>query len=213
MWRVTIWNQAPRRTSQRPSQRPLPWSGCRSLTNPWNNWPTDVTAERVWSWRDPHILRALRAGWHGTDLGPLLWQTLADPHPVRLRRLDEADLAGEVTLASLQPLRYRKRRSATLDLTITNHGHTTWPAFSDFGFLNCTLLYRWWANGAMLPNVGGPLPLPRNVGAGETVPMRARIELPTQPASYELEMILNQSLTPNVGLSGGAGLRVPVHIE
>ena len=179
----------------------------------WNIWPSEVDAQRPWDWRDTHIARAVQSGWHGTDLAPLLWQALVDPHPALLRPLAAAELGGTITLETAQPLHYRHGGGAQLDVTVTNRGTATWPAFSDFGFIDCALLHRWWADGTIVQGVGGPLPLPRNLGAGENLPVHARLELPRRPGTYELELILVQRLSVNGAGSGGAAVRIPVQIE
>jgi hypothetical protein len=179
----------------------------------WNSLPTEITATRAWDWHDTHIRRAMGAGWHGGDLGPLLWQALVDPHPTLLQRLSAHDLAGTLSIHTAAPLHYRLADSAFIDVSITNLGATSWPAFSDFAFMDCGVLQRWWANGAVVPDIGGALPLPRNVGPGETVALHRRIELPTQPGDYELELLLVQRLSVNTAASGGVGQRAPVRVE
>src|SRR5262249_15869170 len=49
---------------------------------------------RVWSFLDTQIVSAAGAGWHGTRMLPLLWQTLTDPRPALLREMSREDMAG-----------------------------------------------------------------------------------------------------------------------
>ncbi|MFQ5665230.1 MAG: hypothetical protein ACE5I7_02245 [Candidatus Binatia bacterium] len=182
-----------------------------------NSWNTALTrrlhlARRAWDWKDLQILRAARAGWHGSELAPLLWQALTDPRPALLKRLKAADLSGEITVEGSLPLRYPPRGSATVHLWVTNRGGATWPVFSDYGYLQCKLGYRWWAHGTLLA-VSGAVPLPRNLGPGESTQAAARIYMPRQPGTYELELVVVQVLDADKGLSGGAVARVPVQIE
>jgi phytoene dehydrogenase-like protein len=87
-----------------------------------------------------------------------------------------------------------------------------WPAFSDYGYLECKLAYRWWANGAMLPDSGG-IALPRNLGPGESATTDARVEIPDRWVRLELEVMLVQVLDVRKGTFAGTSLRVPVNVE
>jgi hypothetical protein len=178
----------------------------------WNWWPKEVINVRAWDWRDLHVVRAVRSGWHGADLIPLVWQAIADPRPARLHPLPPEDLAGRISVRAALPIHFPARPTGTLDVEIANHGRATWPAFSEFAYQSCVLLHRWWAAGSMIPNVGGPRPLSRNLGPGETLRLRVRLDLPAAPGSYELELLVAQEYSVNSGAGGGASVRIPVQI-
>ncbi|MFI5396517.1 MAG: hypothetical protein ACHQ9S_13370 [Candidatus Binatia bacterium] len=182
--------------------------------NSWNALPesVDVAPWRAWDWTDLQVLRAARAGWRGFDLAPLLWQTAVRPEPALLRPIDGTDLVGEITSESQLPLRYRGGSAGTLDLRISNLSGVTWPAFSDYGFLQVWILYRWWFGGVVVDGEGGFVMLPRNLGPRESASVRARIDPPTQRGSYQLELMVVQPLDPTKG-TPGAALRMPAEIE
>jgi hypothetical protein len=182
--------------------------------NSWNALPVSVdrTSWRVWDWDDPQILRAARAGWHAFDLAPLLWQALVDPEPALLRPLDADDLRGEITTDDPLPLHYSSQGS-TLHLRLTNRSGVVWPAFSDFGYLQVWMVYRWWSGGALVPGEGGFIPLPRNLGPQESTAVDAEIDPPPRRGTYQLELIVTQALDPTRGRSGDATLRVPARVE
>jgi len=181
----------------------------------WNQVPVSVDhrPERVWDWSDPQILRALRGGWHGTDLGPLLWQTLTDPRPALLRPLGRAALVGELAVEDPLPLRLRAGGVARLALRITNRGSAVWPAFADFGHLDCRVIAVWTSGGKSIDDGSYGLPLPRNLGPGESARIAAVIEAPKFPGTYALALSLVQLIDSASGHYGGAHLEVPVQVE
>jgi hypothetical protein len=181
----------------------------------WDALPTSVDSApwRLWDWNDPQILRVARTGWHGWDLAPLLWQTLTAPQPALVRPLTPEELAGDIVLQDALPLQYGGRQTHVVHFQVTNRGGTTWPAFSDFGYLQVAFVYRWVQEGVMVKGEGGFVRLPRNLGAGESTSVRARIDVPARRGAYTLEIELVQVLNPQEGASGGAVLRVPVHVD
>jgi hypothetical protein len=181
----------------------------------WDAVPKSINATtgRLWDLRDPQILRAARSGWHGTQLAPLLWQMLADPQPAVLRTLKASELAGEVALDDAPPSSYRAGRTSEVRLRVTNRSEATWPAFSDFGYLQVALVYSWWRDGAMVRGEGGFVALPRNLPAGASDLVAARIDAPGRHGTYELQFALVQVITPGEGASGGAVLRLPAPVE
>jgi hypothetical protein len=183
--------------------------------NDWNMLPQSVdrVPDRVWDRHDLQILRAARGGWHGFDLAPLIRQTVMDPRPARLTLLDRRDLAGQLTVEQPLPLRYPSAHAGTLNLRITNLSGVTWPAFSDYGLLQVWGLYRWWSAGQMVTGEGGFIPLPRNLAAGESISVQARIDAPKRPGSYELELLIAQALYVDRGQAGNATIRVPAEIR
>jgi len=182
--------------------------------NLWNSLPNiDHTPSRLWDWRDPQILSAARDGWHGFDLFPLTWQSLMQPVPARLSLMRESDLAGRITTDDPFPRRYKAGRKGTFDLRVTNLSSTAWPAFSDYGFMQVWIMYRWWLNGAVVSGQGGFIDLPWNLRAHGSIAFQAAIEPPQHPGSYELEFLAAQALDVEKGGTGNAVLRVPAVVE
>jgi hypothetical protein len=181
----------------------------------WNSEPTpvDIAPSRLWDWNDPQIVRAARSGWHGFDLAPLLWHSLLHPSAADLRPLAARDLAAELTTPERLPLRYQARRTGTLLLQIANRSDIRWPAFTDYGYLQVEVLYRWWRDGAVVQGEGGFIALPWNLDARESATVSGRIETPREPGAYELEVKMAQLLDGEKGVVGDATLRMPVHIE
>lgn len=181
----------------------------------WNHVPVSVDhqPQRAWDWSDLQIVRALRGGWHGTDLGPLLWQMLTDPRPALLRKLDPAALAGDIAIEGPLPLRYHAGRFERLIVRITNKGTAVWPAFTDYGYLNCRVVGVWKLGGETIEEGSFSLVLPRNLGPGESVRIASVIDTPARRAAYELDLMLLQLLDNGSGISGGAHQRVPVQVE
>jgi hypothetical protein len=136
-----------------------------------------------------------------------------DPRPALLQLLDPSDLAGQLVLEQPLPLRYRSGRAGTLNLRLTNLSSVTWPAFSDYGLLQVSGVYRWWSADRILKGEGGFIPLPRNLGTGESISVRARIEPPKRPGAYELQIIVLQVLDVGSGTGGNATVRVPAEIR
>jgi hypothetical protein len=175
--------------------------------------PVDRSKGRLWDWGDPQILRAVQAGWHGTELAGVLWQALNDSQPVVLRTLTPADLAGSVTVAAAPALPWKDGERAALDLVVTNHSAVAWPAFSDYGLLQVQLVYIWWHDGQVLAGEGGFIKLPRNLGPGASEDVHALVDPPRLPGAYELEFVITQPLDVEKGIRGGASERLPIHIE
>lgn len=180
--------------------------------NAWNALPQSIDRhpDRVWDWRDPQILRAANSGWHAFNLPPLIWQAATNPRPARLEPLLASELTGQIAVEEPTPLRYRRARANTLRVRITNLGGQAWPAFSDFGLLQVSGVYRWWAGGRLVAGEGGFIPLPRNLAAGESISVRATIDAPKRPGHYELEIVMSQILDVDNGMAGNATVRVPV---
>ncbi len=181
----------------------------------WNHMPVSVDAQsdRVWDWNDLQIVRALRGGWHGADLGPLLWQLLTDSRAALLRPLDPAALAGDIAIEQPLPLHYHAGRSERLTLQVTNQGTAVWPAFSDYGYLDCRILGVWKQDGKNLNDGSHSVLLPRNLAPGESIHIAGRIDTPARAGTYELDLILVQLLNDTSGVYGGAHQSVPVRIE
>ena len=181
----------------------------------WSVTPYTITSkpERAWDWSDLQIVRAARAGWHGGELAPLLWQMMTDPRPARLRELPPEALAGAITVAAEPPLRARAGGRLPLELRVANHGASAWPSFSDYGRLQVGVLARWWRGGTPREDVGQLIPLPRNVGPDEAEAVAAQLEAPPQAGPHELELMVVQEIDLTHGVFGGASLRIPVVVE
>jgi hypothetical protein len=177
-----------------------------------NTWNANRPSRRIWSLADLQIVRVASAGWHGSDLVPLVWNVLTDPRPAVLRTLNESELAGEVEVVDPLPLRLRRGRINTVGVRVTNRSGVVWPAFSDFNFLDCVVGYRWLDKGRLL-DVSGSAQLPGNVGPEESVVLHARIEAPARPGQYNLELLLVQVLGPKKAGWGGAITRLSVLVE
>ena len=175
--------------------------------------PIDRDKQRLWRWNDPQILRVLNAGWQGTELAGVLWQAVTDPAPVALRELSRDELVGSVTAKSPLPLRWAPRTRGLLDLVVRNDSAAPWPAFSDYGLLQVQLVYTWARDGQQVAGEGGFIKLPRNVGASESVAVRASINTPARPGDYDLDITLAQLLDLEKGRPGHASVRIPVRIR
>jgi hypothetical protein len=176
----------------------------------WNQIRPAISS-RVWDWSNPQILWAARAGWHGTDAAEVLWQALTDPKPALLEPLSADALAAQIEVLQPVPLHFVSGRRGVLRVRTTNRGSVTWPAFSDYGYLQCKLGYRWW-QGDKLFQEAGALDLPRNLSPGETVEIRAHISAPEAAGRYEIELISLQVIDIDRGVSG-AFLRLPAAVE
>lgn len=183
--------------------------------NDWNITPAPIeqVPQRVWDWRDPQILRAARAGWHGFDLVPVLWHSLADPEPARLRLMTQGELTGEVATADPLPLRCRPGGPATVHLRVTNLSPVAWPAFSEYGNLYVWMVYRWWHDGAMVSGEGGFIHLPWNLDTQHSVDLQVQVDVPSRPGAYQVEFRVAQALDSEKGAAGNALLRLPVEIQ
>lgn len=181
----------------------------------WNHVPVsiDKQSERAWDWNDPQIVRALQGGWRGTDLGPLLWQMVTDPRPALLQPLDGSALGGAITVDNALPLRFRAGRLERLSVRVTNGGTAMWPAFSDFGHLDCRVICQWKLGDANVGDSSQALHLPRNLGPGETVRVAGMIAPPSRPGTYDLDLVLVQTIGTDKGLYGGVHARVAVQVE
>ena len=183
--------------------------------NDWNNFPVSVDRQpgRLWSWSDAQIPRALRGGTHATDFAPLLRQLFTDSRPAPLVILQPADLAGAIEALTATPWRCRAGTACAVDVRVANHSASTvWPAYSDFGDLEVALGAFWRADGAIVPDVGGVIPLLRQLGPGDAARVRLPLDPPPRPGTYELELVVIQSFG-RTAQHGGASLTVPVIVE
>ncbi len=182
--------------------------------NGWNRFPQsiDQRTERLWDWRDPQILRAVRAGWHGGEYLPLLRQLWSDPRPARLVPLGKEELEGALAIGGHPPWRFAAGRRGEIDVEVTNRtASTVWPAYSDFGDLEVGLLLVWMRHGEVVQTAGGFEALDRHLGPGETGRLRYPADVPPAPGAYDLAIYLAQNLGDR-GRFGGTSVTVPVEI-
>lgn len=183
--------------------------------NDWNNVPLSVDRQtsRLWSWSDAQIPRALRGGSHAWDFAPLLRQLLTDPRPAPLVVLEPADLAGAIDALTPAPWRCRAGRPCAVEVRVANRSASAvWPVYSDFGDLEVALGAFWRADGALVPDVGGVVPLYRQLGPGDAARFRLPLDPPPRPGTYALELVVIQSFG-RTAQHGGAALTVPVIVE
>ncbi len=183
--------------------------------NDWNTFPVSVDeqTERLWSWSDPQILRALRTGWRGGEFGPLLWQLLTDPRPAPLAVLAPGDLAGSIESPHPGPWHCRAGAWCSVEVRITNRSAAAvWPTYSDFGDLEVGVGAFWRDGDAVVPDVGGFIPIRRQLGPGDAAPFRLAIDAPARSGTYDLELRVMQSFG-RTGQHGDAALSIPVVVE
>lgn len=174
--------------------------GAHTDWDDWNTWPEPVNQrpDRVWDWSDLQIMRALRGGWRGADLAPLLWQALTDRRVAPIRRLSSDEFAGEIEVHASTPLRFRAGERGLLDIGVTNRSPVvwpviSWPVFSDCSHFDCYVSYAWRSLDGPAPlRATGGVALPRALGPGESVRINAYIEVPERPGSFELDLQLMQ---------------------
>jgi len=111
------------------------------------------------------------------------------------------------------PLHYRAGRPERLTLRLTNRGTAMWPAFSDYGDLDCRILGVWKQDGNSINDGSHSVLLPRNLAPGESIHISARIDTPSRFGTYELDLILVQLVNNASGIYGGAHQTVPVQVE
>jgi hypothetical protein len=177
--------------------------------NTWNRYPASVEQhpERLWQWRDPQILRALQDGFHGVDGLPLLWQTATGASSPRLAPIDASQLAGSVVLGGSGPWRAEAGGILPVELQVTNSGAATWPAFSEHGYGQVAVVYRWSGKHRAKSPYGDfeerqtfffrgleAVPLLRNLAPGESIDIAAPLRAPGEPGSYSLDIIVAQLL-------------------
>jgi MFS family permease len=181
----------------------------------WNAFPINVDRrdDRLWSWSDPQIVRTLATGWHGGELGPLLYQLFTDPRPVPLVPLAPEQLAGTIEPVTPAPWRCRAGRPCAAELRVTNGSSgSMWPAHTDYGPYPVGI-GAWWSSG----DVAEPLrPMwahfPRHLGPGETARIRLPIAPPSRPGAYVLTIAVLQDQEPGPP-ARGSSIAVPVVVE
>lgn len=181
----------------------------------WNRWPVSVDQrpERLWDWSDPQIVRALRSGWHGGELAPLLRQLVVERTPAPLVLLEWDDLQATITPVGSVPMRFHAGVGGPLTLRIRNDtGDTVWPAFSDIGDRQVGIAVVWKAGGVMVQQVGDFQTLRTHLAPGAEAIWNGWIEAPKQAGRYDIEINLVQNLG-NSGRFGGAMLVIPAIVE
>lgn len=183
------------------------WEPARLDRQPW----------RVWDWSDLQIVRALRSGWHGTELVSVMFDAFRAPVPAKLVPLSPGDLASEFHVAE-QSLQLARNSTRTLDVRVTNRAQRAWPAFSGEGrrfssrYLTF-LVVRWFAGGQPVRGLGDVVAIPANLAPGETADMSLSLTAPPQPGGYELEIRVTQAIDGTRGVGSPNALRLPVRVE
>ena len=192
--------------------------GAYAAGDDWNREPVPLerAPQRVWDWRDLQIVRSARNGLHPLELRRVMVDAFADAVPARVGPLQPAQLAGPVTALKV-PRQMPAGGARRVRLRIVNTGDAAWPAFSGEGSISSRnlifLLVRWYADGAQVPGAGDVVPLPENVAPGEAIQMGFRLQAPSSPGDYELELRVAQAVDGQRGVVGPDALRVPVRVR
>lgn len=179
----------------------------------WNSLPAVVDRTRSWQWSDPQILRTLGRPWQGTRLAPLLRQAATEPTAALLRPLESTDLHGEIVFEGPAPLRVAAGTSVPIAARLTNRSHVAWPAFSDYGFLECRVVYVWDPPFESERLAAGSLTLPKSLAPGESIRLSDLLEVPRNPGEYTLRLSLVQMLAADHGIFGNTAIDVPIVVE
>jgi len=181
----------------------------------WNRQPIALERQpqRLWDWSDPQLVRAARSGWHGTELWPLLRESLMVSEPVRLVDLRDKDLAADIHLIEAPKGLVPSGRGQAL-AEITNRGEHGWPAFSgDIRVRRVVMLVvRWLAGENPVPAAGDVLKLPENLLPGKSVQMEIPLIAPGRPGDYQVELRIVQALDGTRGVSSNDPFRFPVKV-
>jgi hypothetical protein len=176
--------------------------------------PLELRPQRVWDWSDLQMVRALRGGWHGSELWPIVFTAFRDPVPARLQALTPEDLASAYAIVRA-PQRLRRGVRDWAVVAVTNRGTRAWPAFSgDFDVRDTiVLVVRWWAGGQPIPGAGDVLKLPRNISPGTAAEVAVPLLAPFRPGAYEVEVRIAQALDGSEGISSPDAHRFPLQVE
>jgi hypothetical protein len=119
----------------------------------------------------------------------------------------EGDCPGEIRVTSALPVEGKPRSDVVLDVQITNRSRVVWPVTSFYPRHLVRLLAR-------VDDDGSPVPtwLPRDVESGDSVLVRAKVNLPSAPGSYHLALELEQVGDGSLARCGVAPLRVPLRV-
>ena len=187
--------------------------GAHGDTHYWNSRPRSVNQSRVWQWSDPQILRTARRPWRGGTLAPLLRQAATQPTAALLREMSPESLRGEIVVESPLPLVLRAGETAPFAVRLTNLSDIAWPAFSDYGHLECRVVYIWEPEPPGFAGAAGSLSLGRSLPPGESARLAGRLEAPPQRGAFNLRVFLVQLLEPGGGVFGQTAVDVPVTVE
>jgi hypothetical protein len=192
--------------------------GVYAADDVWNREPTplELAPRRVWDWGDLQIVRSWQNGFHPLELWRVLADGFRDPVVARVGPIDPAQLDG-----TIQPLFVPKTMapgsSKRVQLRITNSSKVAWPAFNGEGTINARyltyVLVRWFSGGAAVPGVGDVILLPENAAPGEPVRMAFRLQAPSKPGDYEVEMRVTQAIDKQSGIVGLAVLHRNISVR
>lgn len=208
-------------------------AGVYGYTRDWDYIPNNINVhpERLWDWHDMQIVRAIRAGWHGTDLAPAFRQALTDTRAAPLRALAPEQLSAEIAPEQEVPSTWRAGETVRLRVRIRNRSDAVWPFFADWGinrppaadwgFLQVALWYEWRAapapeqpwHSSPFPALSSNAPLPTSLGPGEVAVADLPVRAPRQPGRYTLSVRLAQLVRRASMRAGPPAFSVPVRVE
>ena len=184
----------------------------------WNRTPVQLERkpQRVWDWGDLQITRALRNGWHPTELVGVFVDTFADATAAHLAALSSADLASAIEVLEVPP-QLPPGATAVLRARLTNRGGKSWPAFSGKGMISVRYLVftiaQWYRDGRPLPGVGEVVPLAANLAPGESTEVKIPLTAPRQPGDYEIELRVSQAVDGQHGIASPQAVRFALRVE
>jgi hypothetical protein len=192
--------------------------GAYAEDDSWNRQPLPLEKApwRVWDWGDLQIVRSARHGLHPGELSRVVFDALLHGPAGRVAALAPAQLAGSIASPDL-PSTLPVGGAAAVTLRVTNDSDVGWPAFNGEGTISARylvfVLVRWLAAGVPVPGAGDVVLLPENLSPGESLELRLRLEAPSRPGDYEVEIRVSQAIDGQHGVIGPAALRRPVRVE
>ena len=120
-----------------------------------------------------------------------------DPRPALLTPLAREELANRIVATDPPPLRYDHGSRDTLSVEITNESDSIWPVFTGLsdrgyvGYLQCVVGMGWRSPDSAEPR-WVTVPLPRNLGPGESARLPVKIAPPRRRGTYELWLTVFQ---------------------
>jgi SAM-dependent methyltransferase len=121
---------------------------------------------------------------------------------------------ARITLHPL-PARMPPGASVPIQVTVENAGSQMWPSLISSGERCNIAVGNHWrrADGQLLVNDDGRLPLPRPIGAGESFAGTLSVRTPDEPGCYQLELDLVQEGVTWFEAKGSPVFRAPVAVQ